>query len=60
MGRLAGGGRRPDRAALRDALLTGSVVASFGVEDFSLSALRRLTAAGIRRRRVELGRMIAP
>jgi sugar/nucleoside kinase (ribokinase family) len=49
MGVLAGGDET-DEAALRRALVYGSVVASFTVEDFSLNRLRRLTRADIDQR----------
>ena len=56
MGRLAQRGAISERA-VRDALLCGSVVASFGVEEFSVEGLRRLTTARIARRQAELKRM---
>jgi sugar/nucleoside kinase (ribokinase family) len=46
MGTLARAGR-VDETTLRQAILYGSVVASFTVEDFSLDRLRRLTHAEI-------------
>jgi len=46
MGVLAGAGAT-DEATLRRALVYGSVVASFTVEDFSLNRLKRLTRADI-------------
>ena len=46
MGVLAGEGTT-DEATLRRALVYGSVVASFTVEDFSLNRLKRLTRADI-------------
>jgi len=58
MGRLAERRAAPDEAALRDALLFGSVVASFNVEGFSLSMLRKLDLRLIRKRRRELEGMI--
>jgi sugar/nucleoside kinase (ribokinase family) len=57
MGRVAENRKVPGEAALRDALLFGSVVASFNVEGFSLSELCRLTPARITKRRAELDRM---
>jgi sugar/nucleoside kinase (ribokinase family) len=44
--------------AIRRALAFGSVVASFGVEDFSLGRLAKLTPAQIRARAATLHRMI--
>lgn len=49
MGALAEG-RKTDERSLRKAMLFGSVVASFGVEDFSLDRLQRLTREEITRR----------
>jgi sugar/nucleoside kinase (ribokinase family) len=49
MGVLAGAGA-PDEAALRRAIVYGSVMASFTVEDFSLNRLRRLTRDDIEAR----------
>jgi sugar/nucleoside kinase (ribokinase family) len=49
MGVLAGEGAT-DEGALRRAILYGSVIASFTVEDFSLNRLRRLTRAEIEAR----------
>ena len=46
MGVLAGAGAT-DEAALRRAIVYGSVIASFTVEDFSLNRLKRLTRADI-------------
>jgi len=46
MGVLAGGDAT-DEAALRRAIVYGSVIASFTVEDFSLNRLKRLTRAEI-------------
>lgn len=43
---------------VRTALLHGSVVASFGVQDFSLDALKRLTRADIHRRFAGLKKMM--
>ena len=56
IGRLAAGGRC-DEAALRRAMVYGSVVASFGVEDFSLGRLRRISRADIDRRTALFRRM---
>ncbi len=58
MGRLAVLGGTDERA-LRQALLHGSVVAAFGVEDFSLDRLARLTAREIDDRLADLRRMLA-
>jgi sugar/nucleoside kinase (ribokinase family) len=49
MGVLAGTGETDERA-LRRAIVYGSVVASFTVEDFSLNRLRRLTRDDIDQR----------
>lgn len=57
IGQLATGGV-VNEVAVRRALLYGSVVASFGVEAFSLTALAGLTRARIRSRLGELQRMI--
>ena len=46
MGHLAASGRH-DAATLRQAVIYGSVMASFNVEDFSLSRLLRLTRAEV-------------
>jgi sugar/nucleoside kinase (ribokinase family) len=46
MGVLAGAGETDD-TALRRAIVYGSVIASFTVEDFSLNRLKRLTRAEI-------------
>jgi sugar/nucleoside kinase (ribokinase family) len=56
LGRLAQEDTVHDRA-VREALLCGSVVASFGVEQFSVEGLQLLTAPKIARRLVELKRM---
>ena len=45
-------------AEMREALLYGAVVASFGVEEFSLDRLRRLTRAEVEERFEELRRMM--
>jgi sugar/nucleoside kinase (ribokinase family) len=58
MGALARAGRT-DPAALRQALLQASVVASFGVEAFSLERLESLTPAEIVGRVAELRAMAA-
>ncbi len=52
MGYLAGQGR-VDRGTLRRALVYGSVMASFAVEDFSLERLKRLSAAELSARYTE-------
>ncbi|MDP6525836.1 MAG: PfkB family carbohydrate kinase [Kiritimatiellia bacterium] len=57
MGRLASVGT-VDNASVRDALLTGAVVASFGVEAFSLESLKGLTADAVNARLAELKAMI--
>jgi len=49
MGVLAGEGAT-DEAALRRAIVYGSVIASFTVEDFSLNRLKRLTRDDIEAR----------
>ncbi len=59
MGRLASRGRT-DEAALRDALVYGSVISSFGVEAFSTDRLMTLTQADITARYAELITMITP
>ena len=56
MGRLAQGGRVSDQG-VREALLYGSVVASFGVERFGVGRLQKLTMSGIARRLADLKRM---
>jgi len=58
MGYLAQKGRS-DMKTLREALLYGSVMASFGVESFSLERLETLTSAEIEARLAELKAMIA-
>ncbi len=57
MGYLAGSGR-DDTATLRRALGYGSVVAAYGVEDFSIGRLETLTMEQIESRRIELDAMI--
>jgi sugar/nucleoside kinase (ribokinase family) len=57
LGFLAAGGKVND-AAVREALLMGSTVASFGVEDFSLNRLAALTRAEIAARLRSLKRML--
>lgn len=57
MGLLAARGRL-DESSVRAALVAGSVVASFGVEAFSLDRLHRLSGARIRARMQELERMV--
>ncbi len=56
MGYLAGSGRA-DSAALRQAIIFGSVMASFGVEKFSLERLKELTFTEIRMRYREFSDM---
>jgi sugar/nucleoside kinase (ribokinase family) len=56
MGYLAGKGEVPD-ANVKEALLCGSVVASFGVEAFSLESLKDLTMEQIEARLEELKSM---
>jgi len=56
LGALAGGGSVTP-AHVRTALLCGSAVASFGVEDFSLGRLQTLKRRDIERRLAELRRM---
>ena len=57
MGYLAKQGEVTDRV-VKEALLCGSVVASFGVEAFSLDSLESLTAEQIDARLAELKQMI--
>ena len=47
-------------AAMRQALLMGTVMASFTVEDFSIRRLQRLEKTEIEHRRQELLRIITP
>jgi sugar/nucleoside kinase (ribokinase family) len=47
-----------DESSIRRAMLHGSVVASFGVEAFSLERLRGLSAGDIAQRAAALGRMM--
>jgi len=56
LGVLARGGKVDERA-VRAALLTGAVVASFGVEAFSLERLQTLTRRQIEKRLAELKKM---
>ena len=58
MGTLAKGGAISE-AAIRRALLCGSAVASFAVEQFSLDALQALSSDGIQQRLDELAEMMA-
>lgn len=58
MGVLARSGKTDD-SAVREALLYGAVVASFGVESFSLEGLANLTHVDIDARLVELKSMIS-
>lgn len=57
MGALARGGRVTEHA-IRRAMLYGSVVASFGVEDFSLDRLAKTTAREVEARAALLREMI--
>jgi sugar/nucleoside kinase (ribokinase family) len=57
MGSLARDGEVTDET-LRHAMLYGSTVASFGVEEFSLDRLRRLTEDQIEARAAELADMM--
>jgi len=59
MGALAAGAGKPDMQAVKKALLTGSVVASFGVEQFSLDRMKTLTSEQIAARLAELTAMIS-
>lgn len=56
MGYLAAA-RRADHAAMRRAIVVGSVLASFAVEEFSLDRLRTLTPGEIRGRYAEVRRL---
>lgn len=56
MGYLASA-RHPDHAAMRRAIVLGSVLASFAVEEFSLDRLRTLTPGEIRSRYAEVRRL---
>ena len=58
MGYLARDGRVNSRV-LREALIVASVIASFGVEGFSLECFEKLTARQIQARVTELKRMMA-
>ncbi|MDD2599488.1 MAG: PfkB family carbohydrate kinase [Kiritimatiellae bacterium] len=58
MGYLAQRGRASEQA-LREALLYAAVVASFGVEGFSLDCFERLTFAQIERRMKQMLKMIS-
>ena len=58
MGALASGGATGD-SDVRAALMAGSVVASFNVEDFSLDRLRRMNREDVDQRLRELQRMVA-
>lgn len=58
IGAMARGGKVTERI-VRQSLLLGSVVASFGVQEFSIGGLVKLTMAAIRERYVELRQMIA-
>ncbi|MDA3927256.1 MAG: PfkB family carbohydrate kinase [Kiritimatiellae bacterium] len=58
MGYLAKRGRVSEKA-LREALLYASVVASFGVEGFSLECFEKLTIAKIERRMKQMRKMIS-
>ncbi len=50
--------KKKDEPGIRKSLLYGSVVASFGVERFSLDGLRRLTRENIDKRLLDLGKMM--
>ena len=50
--------RRIDRGALRRAVIAGSVMASFAIEDFSLNRLRRLNLRQIGRRHKEFENLV--
>lgn len=56
LGALVAGGRT-DETAIRKALVYGSVVASFGCEDFSLDRLKKLSRREIETRAVRFRRM---
>ena len=56
MGALAASGRA-DREAIRQAMVYGSIVASFGVEEFSLDRLRQLDRGEIENRIAEFKEM---
>lgn len=58
IGAMARGGKISDRN-VRQSLLFGSVVASFGVQEFSLGGLSKLTMTAIRERYAALRKMIA-
>lgn len=58
MGYLAQRGRVSEQA-LREALLYGAVVASFGVEGFSLDCFEKLTLAQIERRMKQMRKMMS-
>ena len=56
MGRLAESGRT-DKEAIREAMVYGSIVASFGVEEFSLDRLKQLDRRTIEERVAEFIKM---
>jgi sugar/nucleoside kinase (ribokinase family) len=56
LGALAASGRT-DEASIRKAMVYGSVVASFGCEDFSLDRLKKLTSSQIESRAVQFRKM---
>jgi len=56
MGALAASGRH-DETAIREAMVYGTITASFGVEEFSLDRLQRLTREEIDRRTAEFKEM---
>ncbi len=58
LGALADAGR-VDEATIRKSMVYGSVVASFGVEDFSLDRLRKLKRAEINKRVASLRKMMS-
>lgn len=59
MGALAKSGKI-NESSIRKAMQMGSVVASFGVQDFSLDRLARLTASDIRARHAQFVKMLKP
>lgn len=62
MGYLAGrsGGREVTQADLRQALLYGTVLASFNVEGYGLERLRAITKADVQERKERFLKMIVP
>ncbi len=57
---VAGASRDSDDAPFREAMLAGTVAASYVPEDFSVGGLLRRTDADVRRRGDELRRMMIP